>query len=571
MRTSGRSIVIFAMPSAVSYRTSVYDPDSGPGDLGCHEGSLLERTLERSWVAYRTWRAPGTSALGPGRRGRRAAAAGRRLARHRRRDLGGGRRDPARGPSAPARGGGGPPGAAEADPRSSTAEARAGWMAPRPDAASHSWSPPRGTGGDAELVQFARSAIDAAVASSALALEATPHDAWICCLPLAHVGGLLVLLRGLLLGAPVHILRRSSRAMSPPSGAPRSCRSSRRCSSVCSTPRPTSRHLRAILVGGAHLRPHDRERADRAGAPVVETYGLTESCGGVVYDGPRSRGRGAHRRRRRYRAARSDVMLGYRFDADATAAAFTQDGWLRPGDAGEIDRARTPARDRAHSTTSSTPAARRSGRTRSRPPCGRTRRSPRSGRRPPRSRVGAAGRRLGRPGRSSRTRPASRSSATFAGERLPPQGPARARAWRRAPADLDWQAPPAMRSPRMSAIDCPGIGRWMLTEMTDTRDVVDPRLRARRLHGGPLRRPRQPGAAGPEGPRGRRPAHAHHRRRELPGVPRRDPRPRAHGAMEKQAARFGAEIVARRRHPRRPVRAARSASGPATRSTGPRR
>jgi O-succinylbenzoic acid--CoA ligase len=31
------------------------------------------------------------------------------------------------------------------------------------------------------------------------------------------------------------------------------------------------------------------------------------------------------------------LMLGYRFDDQATSAAFTEDGWLQPGDAGEID------------------------------------------------------------------------------------------------------------------------------------------------------------------------------------------------------------------------------------------
>jgi O-succinylbenzoic acid--CoA ligase len=71
---------------------------------------------------------------------------------------------------------------------------------------------------------------------------------------------------------------------------------------------------------------------------VTETYGLTESCGGVVYDGLPLAGM----------EMRIDedggiqlkgptLMLGYRFDPEATAMAFTQDGWLRPGDAGEID------------------------------------------------------------------------------------------------------------------------------------------------------------------------------------------------------------------------------------------
>jgi O-succinylbenzoic acid--CoA ligase len=31
------------------------------------------------------------------------------------------------------------------------------------------------------------------------------------------------------------------------------------------------------------------------------------------------------------------LMLGYRFDAEGTTGAFTPDGWLRSGDAGDID------------------------------------------------------------------------------------------------------------------------------------------------------------------------------------------------------------------------------------------
>jgi O-succinylbenzoic acid--CoA ligase len=71
---------------------------------------------------------------------------------------------------------------------------------------------------------------------------------------------------------------------------------------------------------------------------VIETYGLTESCGGVVYDGlplpgveMRVNDEGGIELRG------PTVMLGYRFDPEATKAAFTDDGWLRPGDAGEID------------------------------------------------------------------------------------------------------------------------------------------------------------------------------------------------------------------------------------------
>jgi len=195
-----------------------------------------------------------------------------------------------------------------------------------------------GTQGDPKLVQFDRSAIDGAVAASAFALEARPRDPWICCLPLAHVGGMLVLLRGVLFGAPVAV---------HPSFDPALVKAERDVAFISVVPTMLLRLLdagvdlarfRAILVGGAHLTPGIRERAERAGATVIETYGLTESCGGVVYEGlplpsveMRVNADGGIELRGPM------LMLGYRFDPATTKQAFTDDGWLRPGDAGEID------------------------------------------------------------------------------------------------------------------------------------------------------------------------------------------------------------------------------------------
>ncbi|HET8525329.1 MAG TPA: AMP-binding protein, partial [Actinomycetota bacterium] len=65
-----------------------------------------------------------------------------------------------------------------------------------------------GTRGAPAFAQFDREAIEAAVSSSAFALGATAVDRWLCCLPLAHVGGLLVLLRALVLGAPIAVHER---------------------------------------------------------------------------------------------------------------------------------------------------------------------------------------------------------------------------------------------------------------------------------------------------------------------------------------------------------------------------
>lgn len=195
-----------------------------------------------------------------------------------------------------------------------------------------------GTGGEPKLVQFDRAAIDAAVAASAMALEATPHDRWLCCLPLAHVGGLLVLLRGVLLGAPVTVHPRFD---------PAAVALERDVAFTSVVPTMLVRLLdagvdlrgfRAILVGGAHLPFDVRERALAAGARLVETYGLTESCGGVVYEGrPLSGVRMRIDAECGIELSGPMMMLGYRFDAEGTARALTPDGWLRPGDAGEID------------------------------------------------------------------------------------------------------------------------------------------------------------------------------------------------------------------------------------------
>ena len=196
-----------------------------------------------------------------------------------------------------------------------------------------------GTSGDPKLAQFDRAAIDAAVAASALALEATAEDRWLCCLPLAHVGGLLVLMRAVLLGAPVTVL---------PGFDPHEVAAEGRSVFTSIVPTMFGRlvqagvdltRFRRILVGGGHLSPDMRERAEASGAHVTETYGLTESCGGVVYDGlPLPGIQMRIDEDGGIRLKGPTLMRGYRFDPAATAAAFTDDGWLRPGDAGEIDR-----------------------------------------------------------------------------------------------------------------------------------------------------------------------------------------------------------------------------------------
>jgi O-succinylbenzoic acid--CoA ligase len=191
-----------------------------------------------------------------------------------------------------------------------------------------------GTAASPKLVRLSRSAVEAAVASSSAALGATREDAWLCCLPVAHVGGLLVVLRGVLLGAPVDVHPRFD-----PDAVAAS-------DDVFTSLVPTMlrrlldagvelRRFRAILLGGSALAPDLRERAERAGARVVETYGLTESCGGVVYDGRPLHGTEVRIDRAGEIELRGPTLLsGYRSDDEPPVSAA---GWLRTGDAGELD------------------------------------------------------------------------------------------------------------------------------------------------------------------------------------------------------------------------------------------
>lgn len=196
-----------------------------------------------------------------------------------------------------------------------------------------------GTSGTPRLVELTRSAIEASVAGSTTSLGVGVGDPWISCLTPAHIGGLLVLLRAELLEAPAIVLGGfDARAVEA---------ARQRGAHVSLVPTLVGRLLDhgggqtpggLLLVGGAVLEQELRIRAERGGARVVQTYGLTESCGGVVYDGVPFDGTSVRiGDDDRIELRGSTTMEGYRNDAAATGEAFDVQGWLRTGDAGSID------------------------------------------------------------------------------------------------------------------------------------------------------------------------------------------------------------------------------------------
>lgn len=87
--------------------------------------------------------------------------------------------------------------------------------------------------------------------------------------------------------------------------------------------------LDAVLVGGGPVRPSLVARAEEAGIHVVRTYGMSETCGGCVYDGFPLDGV-------RMRIDDSQVMLAGDVLFDGYLGAPHTQEWFATNDLGEI-------------------------------------------------------------------------------------------------------------------------------------------------------------------------------------------------------------------------------------------
>ena len=97
------------------------------------------------------------------------------------------------------------------------------------------------------------------------------------------------------------------------------------------------RSFDTVLVGGARLDPALRARAADEGVRVVATYGMSETCGGCVYDGRPLDGVGIKvGADSRVRIGGPVLFDGYDGQPDLTAQVVER-GWFVTQDLGEID------------------------------------------------------------------------------------------------------------------------------------------------------------------------------------------------------------------------------------------
>ncbi|HKA91866.1 MAG TPA: AMP-binding protein [Haliangiales bacterium] len=150
-----------------------------------------------------------------------------------------------------------------------------------------------GTSGRPKGAILSRAAFIASARASAARLGWRDDDRWLCSLPLAHVGGLSVLVRCLLARRPF-VLGRGDRVAED--------LLAHRATIVSLVPAQLARlldgawtpprWLRLVLLGGAAAPPRLLARAAAAGVPVVTTYGLTEACSQVATQVPGRPGAG---------------------------------------------------------------------------------------------------------------------------------------------------------------------------------------------------------------------------------------------------------------------------------------
>lgn len=214
-------------------------------------------------------------------------------------------------------------------PACESSQAAQVWLHRRLDSGEPLWAKTSGSTGKPKCVQLSVSALTASTRATLSELEkvettqpstgslgdSPSHDrhstkdlantnasAWVLALPLAHIAGWMVVSRAVIAGAQVFDVPGATDGTSQTFSASTFLHAARRA--VAEGPWHTAlvpvqlqrlvedpealsvlATARTVLLGGAAVDPQVLAIARAAGVKVRRTYGMTETCGGCVYDG----------------------------------------------------------------------------------------------------------------------------------------------------------------------------------------------------------------------------------------------------------------------------------------------
>ena len=196
-----------------------------------------------------------------------------------------------------------------------------------------------GTTGTARRVVLSRAALRAAAEA---ARERAGCDlTWHLALPGRYVAGLMVQVRSALAGRRSPVVATSLDGLRPTGEGDAISLVPTQLHRALENPATTSllRAFDLILLGGAPLSPELRERAGAAGLAVVESYGMSETCGGVLWDGEPLPGVGVGLRDGRVVILGPTLFDSYLDDPTATAEVLAG-GMLLTRDRGRWEAGR---------------------------------------------------------------------------------------------------------------------------------------------------------------------------------------------------------------------------------------
>jgi o-succinylbenzoate---CoA ligase len=175
---------------------------------------------------------------------------------------------------------------------------------------------------------------EANAVGSALALGLDQNERWLCVMPLAHVGGLSILLRSTLYATTVILHDRFdteavlSELMDPACATTLVSLVPTMLARLLDAGLERPPTLRWALVGGGPIQRSLLEHAESAGVPVAPTYGMTEGCSQIA-----TFGIPLHGVELRINDDAEIVVRGPNFAPNT----LNREGWLHTGDLGDLD------------------------------------------------------------------------------------------------------------------------------------------------------------------------------------------------------------------------------------------